>query len=229
MTKYKQVYRDILHNIENDLYENKLPSEKKLADDYQVSINTLRKALSILVDNGYIISRHGSGYYLSNHKNFNSLKLKSLGNTYQHKDITSRIIHFKIIQADAVEARNLNVALGTAIFSIKRLRLIDKKPYILENTIIPVSLFPTINAEVFSGSFYEYIRKETSHRIKRAYKDISTEYPNADLCKIFKLKEPRPLLVIENYVYFSDGTQFEYSYNIHLDKKLSLAVNVENL
>ncbi len=226
MTKYKQVARDLINNIEKGIYTEKIPSEKKLANDYQVSINTLRKALSILVDKGYIIPRHGSGYYLNRHKNFDSLKLKSLGITYNNQNVTSKVIFFKLIQANEIEACNLNVEIGTAIFAIKRLRLINNLPTILENTIVPVSLFPTLNADVFTGSFYEYITNNTQHRVSRAYKDISAIYPNEDLCDILNLSEPRALLAIENYVYLNDGTQFEYSYNIHVDDKLSLAVNV---
>ncbi len=43
MTKYKQVARDLINNIEKGIYTEKIPSEKKLANDYQVSINTYAK------------------------------------------------------------------------------------------------------------------------------------------------------------------------------------------
>lgn len=227
MTKYQQVFEKIIDNIEGGLYnvENKLPSEKYLAEEFNVSINTLRKSLSLLIENGYIISRHGSGYYLSTHKNFNSLKLKSLGTTYGDRDIASKLLTFEIVQASDEQATKLNVDKGEAIFHITRLRLIDRKPLHLEDTIIPVRLFPTLNKEVFLDSFYNYIEDSSPHKISRAFKDISAVMPSQEVCDILEIETAYPLLVVENYVYLNSGEQFEYSYNYHLDKKLSVSTS----
>lgn len=227
MTKYQQVFEKIIDNIEGGLYnvENKLPSEKHLAEEFNVSINTLRKSLSLLIENGYIISRHGSGYYLSTHKNFNSLKLKSLGTTYGDRDIASKLLTFEIVQASEEQATKLNVDKGEAIFHITRLRLIDRKPLHLEDTIIPVRLFPTLNKEVFLDSFYNYIEDSSPHKISRAFKDISAVMPSQEVCDILEIETAYPLLVVENYVYLNSGEQFEYSYNYHLDKKLSVSTS----
>ncbi len=229
MTKYQIVYNNIVNNIENDLYKktNKLPSEKALSDELGVSINTIRKALSLLIENGYVISRHGSGYFISTHKNFNILKLKSLGTTYKNKNITSKILRFEIIRAGIIEAENLNVEVGEAIYAIKRLRLVRDKPTILENTIVPVKLFPTLTKSIFEGSFYTYIDEHSPHKIDRAIKDISPIIPSQDVAKILQTTCDNPLLVIENYVYLKSGEQFEYSYNIHVDEKLSLPISAQ--
>lgn len=228
MTKYQQAYYTIIQNIESDLYKetNKLPSEKTLAEELAVSINTIRKALSMLIENGYITSRHGSGYYISSHKNFNILKLKSLGTTYKNRNVNSKILNFEIIRANETEASNLNVDIGEAIYAIKRLRLVEGKPTILENTIVPVKLFPTLTREVFEGSFYTYIEDDTPYKIDRAIKDISPIIPEQAVIEILEVEFNKPLLVIENYVYLKSGEQFEYSYNIHVDEKLSLPITV---
>ncbi|WOO88196.1 GntR family transcriptional regulator [Mollicutes bacterium LVI A0039] len=227
MTKYQSVYYTLAQKIESGVYkeEGKLPSERSISEELDVSINTVRKALSLLIENGYINSRHGSGYYISTHKNFNVLKLKSLGTTYKNRNVKSKVLNYNIIRASEIEAENLNVDVGEAIFSVKRLRLIEGKPAILENTIIPVKLFPTLDKTVFEGSFYKYIEEISPYKIDRAIKDISPIVPDKDLANILEVDENKPLLVIENYVYLTTGEQFEYSYNIHVDEKLSLPIN----
>lgn len=227
MTKYQQVFEQIVSNIDEGLYDqdNKLPSEKFLADQFDVSINTLRKSLSLLIENGYIISRHGSGYYLSSHKNFNSLKLKSLGVTYGERNISSKVLQFEIVQANSEQANKLNVEIGEAIFHINRLRLVDNEPIHLEDTIVPVKLFPTLNEAVFHDSFYSYIDEYSPYKVSRAFKDISAVMPDSKICELLEIENPHPLLVIENYVYLHTGEQFEYSYNYHLDKKLSVSTS----
>lgn len=228
MKKYQYVYNKLVEQIDGGLYlvGDKLPSEISLAEQFQVSKNTLRKALSLLIENGYISSRHGSGYYITDHKNFNILKLKTLGVTYQYRNVTSKILKFEIIHAGKIEAQNLGIDENEAIFSIKRVRYMDDKPTILENTIVPVRLFPSLTREVFEGSFYEYIANETPHKVDRAIKDISPINPSPEICQILELEHPKPLLTIENYVYLSTGEQFEYSYNIHLDEKISLPISI---
>ena len=39
----------------------KLPSENELAQEYEISRHTVRKALAILVTDGYITTKHGKG------------------------------------------------------------------------------------------------------------------------------------------------------------------------
>lgn len=227
MTKYQQVFEKIIEQIEQGVYnkDNKLPSEKYLSEQYDVSINTLRKSLSLLIENGYIISRHGSGYYLSTHKNFNSLKLKSLGVRYGNRNVSSKVLKFEIIQANVEQAENLNVEIGEAVFHINRLRLVDGNPIHLEDTIVPVKLFPTLNETVFHESFYNYIDEFSPHKVVRAFKDISTVIPPSEVCLLLNTPAEKPLLVVENYVYLHSGEQFEYSYNYHLDNKLSISTS----
>lgn len=227
MTKYQSVYYSLINDIEAGVFgdSGKLPSERCISEELNVSINTVRKALSMLIESGYINSRHGSGYYISNHQNFNVLKLKSLGRTYKDRNVQSKLLNFEIIRAQPTEAKNLNVEVGEAIYAIKRLRFVERKPSILENTIIPVKLFPTLTEDVFSGSFYSYIEEITPHKIDRAIKDISACNPGKDVTDLLEVPKGTAMLIIENYVYLKTGEQFEYSYNIHVDNKFSLPIN----
>ena len=61
------VYQNIINLLKNRLNSaiynigDLLPSEKELAELYDVSRNTLRKALKVLEEEGMIERRHGSG------------------------------------------------------------------------------------------------------------------------------------------------------------------------
>lgn len=227
MTKYTQIYNLIVSDILSGKYSDtqKLKSEKEYSIEYGVSINTIRKALNNLIVAGYVVSRHGSGYYLSEHSNFNTLQLKSLYDIHNANKITSKLVDFQICQANQEQADKLNVEPGCAIYSIKRIRSIDNIPSLIERTIIPVQIFPTLRSTVFDSSFYNYIEEESEHKLDRAIKDISAIVADEKICKIFTNKKVGdPLLVIENYGFLTDGQQFEYSYNIHIDEKLSISV-----
>lgn len=72
---------------------DKLPSENELSAKYQVSRQTVRKALSILENAGYIYAEHGRGTFCSElvHKNRNSKNI-AVVTTYLSDYIFPRVI-----------------------------------------------------------------------------------------------------------------------------------------
>lgn len=67
MTKEALLENSLLNHIASDnlLVGDRLPSERQMATDFNVSRNTLRSALRRLEAKGIISSRRGSGYYLA--------------------------------------------------------------------------------------------------------------------------------------------------------------------
>lgn len=65
--KYVQIEEDLKELIFSDKIQpgDKLPSENTLADKYQVSRQTVRKALNELIHEGYVYAEHGRGTFCS--------------------------------------------------------------------------------------------------------------------------------------------------------------------
>lgn len=64
MKKYFELYQTIKNKIISGEYKTKLPSKRVMADMTGYSLITVEKAYSILADEGYIISKERSGYYV---------------------------------------------------------------------------------------------------------------------------------------------------------------------
>ena len=64
--KYQSVANSLRLEIENGLYNSKqlLPTEQLLCQRFQISRQTVRRALSVLEDEGLITRRQGSGSHL---------------------------------------------------------------------------------------------------------------------------------------------------------------------
>ncbi len=64
---YQRIYEDLFRDISNGVYssDERLPSEKELAERYQVSRITSKKALEILEENGYITRAPGRGSFIN--------------------------------------------------------------------------------------------------------------------------------------------------------------------
>src|SRR5699024_5670924 len=63
MNKFHDIYLDLKLKIDTFEYPtgSLLPSEKNLAQQYGVSRETIRKALALLLDSGYIQKQQGKG------------------------------------------------------------------------------------------------------------------------------------------------------------------------
>lgn len=64
---YQQVYQQIVESVESGIYRmgDRLPSIRKFATDLGVSRNTVEQAYTLLVQEGYVDSRPGSGYFIN--------------------------------------------------------------------------------------------------------------------------------------------------------------------
>lgn len=70
LTKYEEIARTIKAEIMNGEYQigTPLPTEEQLTKQYNVSRQTIRRMMDLLVDEGLIERRHGSGNYVKSSK-----------------------------------------------------------------------------------------------------------------------------------------------------------------
>ncbi|MCP1110524.1 GntR family transcriptional regulator [Ohessyouella blattaphilus] len=67
MAKYKELYNHIVNSIKDGTYKtkDKLPTEMELCNNFQISRQTVRRALIELSEHGYICRIKGSGSYVT--------------------------------------------------------------------------------------------------------------------------------------------------------------------
>lgn len=70
--KYLTIYKHLKNSILNGEYEpnTKLPSKRVMADRYGCSVITIETAYNLLIDEGYIISKERSGYFVCHFDSF---------------------------------------------------------------------------------------------------------------------------------------------------------------
>lgn len=143
---YDQLVDLLKEKIETELEPNtKLESERELSNRYGLSRTTVRLALQELEKMGYIYRCHGKGTYVSDlskkAKNITSAysfteQMKALG-----KQPKTVILEFETIEANKYFASKLQVSIGEPLYKMKRLRLADDEPMMLERTYLPVKKF----------------------------------------------------------------------------------------
>jgi len=120
--KYLAIYQKIKQQILDGEYKvnEKIPSSPILAEEFDVSVLTIKKALDLLVRDGYIIRRRGSGTVVQDwHQQEKARMIQTLTGTkaVYGSEVESKIIEFVIVGADVTIAGNWG--LQPAILSIK--------------------------------------------------------------------------------------------------------------
>lgn len=143
---------DLLRNkIRMDMApHSKLPSERALAESYGVSRNTVRAALAKLEMTGVIYRSRGRGTFVANP----AAEPTDLAETYsfseqmadQGRRANSRVLYLQQFPANDYIVEHLHVPLGTPTYKLKRIRLADEVPLMVERTFLPADRFPKLKA-----------------------------------------------------------------------------------
>ncbi|HBU5855616.1 GntR family transcriptional regulator [Klebsiella pneumoniae] len=173
-----------------------LPGEKKLAEEFGVARMTIRKAIDLLVDWGLVVRRHGSGTYVArkdvHHETSNLTGLAEVLRK-QGKEVVSQVLAFEVMPAPPAIASLLRIKIDERIYFSRRVRYVDGKPLMLEDSYMPVKLFRNLSLSHLEGSKFDYIEKECGIIISGNYETLT------------------PLLRITSLSYSDSGEFLNYS------------------
>ncbi|MBD1379597.1 trehalose operon repressor [Metabacillus arenae] len=225
VNKFKVIFQEIANQIKSgDLEPNKtLPSEHELAEQYGTSRETIRKALTLLAQNGFIQKIKGKGsvvldmrkmsFPVSGLVSFKELA-KNLG-----KASKTRVHEFGLIKADAFLKQQLNASSKDEIWKVVRSREIDGEKIILDKDFLMKKYIPLLTKEVCENSIYEYIEQDLGLKISFAKKEIVVEECTDEDRGYLDIDDFQHIVVVKNYVYLDDTSLFQYTESRHrLDK-----------
>ncbi|HCP1394748.1 TPA: GntR family transcriptional regulator [Escherichia coli] len=191
-----------------------LPGEKKLAEEFAVSRMTIRKAIDLLVAWGLVVRRHGSGTYLVRkdvlHQTASLTGLVEVLKR-QGKMVTSQVLIFEIMPAPPAIASQLRIQINEQIYFSRRVRFVEGKPLMLEDSYMPVKLFRNLSLQHLEGSKFEYIEQECGILIGGNYESLTPVLADRLLARQMKVAEHTPLLRITSLSYSESGEFLNYS------------------
>lgn len=220
-TKFQEV-RDYLKQqiLENRYPDFKLPNERALSDELQVSRSTIRKAISLLSDEGLVFKKERSGIFINqltqqNYQNFKTQRKGPSGLTNSFSDtdkkITTKLIHFDVIKAPEIVRQSLLLNEDDFVYFIKRVREIDGQPVILEHDYIPVFIAPRLSKSAAENSLVNYAKKELGIIPVNSYLFISSEPSSEEDRTYLALKQNEPVSVLKEIVFSEKGSPFLFS------------------
>jgi GntR family transcriptional regulator of bglA len=221
-------YKEIADRLEKEIQEGKfnqtkkLPTEEEMIKEFEVSRNTIRKAVTQLVNRGYIYQVQGSGMFLREESvtdYINLGSLRGLTEDLKSKKVETKVLSLHVVEADELTAKGLRCAPETKLYYVKRLRIVDDEPFSIEISYFKKDVVPYLNEEIASSSIYSYLIDDLKLNIGFADKVINCEKTDEESAALLHIDPFDPALIIENTVCLTNGTIFEWSKSIfHFQK-----------
>lgn len=223
--KYLLIYEEIAKQIQEGHYHAKtiLPSENEFADMYQTSRETIRKALNLLAQNGFIQKIRGKGSLVLDLKRHQFpisglISFKELAKNMGGKAKTT-VDGFDLEHAGRDIARELNVDNDEMVWKVKRVRHIDEERVILDKDFIVERHVPGLSRQKCENSIFEYIEQELDKKISFAKKEFTVEEPSEEDRELLDMEGFHAIVIVKNYIYFDDATLFQYTESRHRPDK----------
>lgn len=182
-----------------------LPAEPELAAELGVSQGTVRKALAALERRHLIERRQGRGTTVTQHT----------GDTARHhffrlRDLRGGAVGSRIQvvscapgTATAAEAAALRLREGAPVFHMRRIRLLEGRPRIVEHCVLSAALVPGFAMEPGEPPTELYVHLQRAHgvTIGRAEEELFAGAADAETAAVLGKPPGTPLLMVQRTAY----------------------------
>lgn len=219
--KYDLIYQGLVERIEHEEWGvgQLLPSENELKDQYQTSRETIRKALNLLSQNGYIQKVRGKGSVIIERNKFDFpvsglVSFKELAVKID-QDVKTIVHDLSLLKPDKFLQNQLHVTKHEKVWHVTRAREFSGERVILDKDFLIKSKVPALTTDICQDSIYAYLENELDLTISFAKKEITVEEPTEEDYQLLDLEAFNNIVVIKNYVYLDDATLFQYTESRH--------------
>lgn len=217
---YDQLVDLLREKIEHELEPGDLlPSERELSERYGLSRTTVRLALKELETLGLISRKHGKGTFVSDISRETTNLMGSYSFTEQMRNMgrTPRtvILDFEVREATKSVAERLGVRLGDRVYRMKRLRLADDVPMMVERTYMPVGEFVSLTLEDVSAKpLYDIIEQDYHEKIRAAEEEFYASIARNGDAMALGIPEGAPVLKLIRSTYSDKNMVIEYTHSV---------------
>ncbi|RYD47957.1 MAG: GntR family transcriptional regulator [Sphingomonadales bacterium] len=210
---YLQLQKGLRNAIENRVVQadSAIPTERELAEEFDISRITVRKAVDGLVSDGLLSRRRGAGTFVVAprvEKNFSRLTSFSEDMVSRGRRPHSAWVSKSEGAVTPEEAMSLGVSPGTSVYRFHRLRFADDLPMALEFSTVPGYCLASVDA--VGASLYEAL-DQAGHLPVRALQRLRAINFSAEHAEALGVATGDAGLFIERRGFLVDGRTAEFT------------------
>ncbi len=206
------LYQQLIDEIQNMIFQgelsegDRLMTETELSEAYGVSRITVRKAIEFLVEEGILIKKQGIGTFVAQKKLRRKMDV-FMGFTrsceLDGKKPGTKLLSTELARADAKDRERLKLHGSEKILKIRRIRLTDDVPVIIEENHFPQK-YAFLLGEDLENSLYQML---SDHGIQMGggNRRVSICPATEEEAQILGVAAGDPLLFMQDWCVSSEG------------------------
>lgn len=213
-TKSERLRQHLVEVIDQGLEpHSKLPTERDLATEFDVSRLTVRRALDRLEHEGLVYRVQGAGTFVAAPRITKSVELTSFSEDMRARGLEpgSSVLVTETIPAGARLGAKLRVSPSDDVFHIRRARTADGEPMALEDSYLNPRLFPGLIDNVGSDSLYRILETEYGMRIEWAEQSIHASVLEPDEAALLGAPPFSPAFYVTRTSFDAQDRAVEYA------------------
>ncbi|MBM6687467.1 UTRA domain-containing protein [Collinsella tanakaei] len=221
--RYDAIFRDLRDTIEDGTYpfQSFLPSEAELTRYYTCSHNTLRRALGLLREQGYVQPVHGKGvrvvFQKTERETFSVGQIESFreAGRRSHFRAETRVVDIHHLTATEQIATAYGFEEGVDLTYVERVRVIHDEALIRDCSLFLTEVVPDITEDIARSSIYEYMEHTLGITIAMSKRTITGERANERDRALLDLDGVDYLAVVDNRTFDAQGILIECTQSRH--------------
>lgn len=216
---FQPLYKQVEDHVRQLIIEQRwklgevLPNEFKLAEEFNVSQGTVRKALNCLTEANVLERKQGVGTYISEHTEKNALyRFFPLVSDEGKTELPSSEVLTLSVQITPKEvADELHLKANEEVIFLARKREINGEICILEDIYLPVKYFKGFVEEPeIPHTLYHFYQTKYLHSVQETSDKIKAVLASTEDAILLGINENDPLLMFTRVAKTLDGKFIEY-------------------
>lgn len=223
--KGEQLQEILEERVEGCEPGQRLPSERRLAEQYGVARMTVRGVLDRLAAQGLVHRAQGQGTFVSEPRVAQPSTLTSFTEDMHARGLrpTSIVLAQEVVPAPQAMAVRLELAPGSPLVRIERVRRGDDDPVALERTHLPATRFPGLeDVDLAAASLYETLARDYGCELATSEQRIGAITLSPAEAHLLHTDRRTPALRIERVTRDRDGTAVEFVRSVYRGDRFEL-------
>ena len=198
---------------------DKLPSERDLSKQLQVSRMTVRHAMNALYLRGVLHRERGRGTFIAEPKLEEPTNiLFSFSESMLRKGIVpgALLLCLQRIPATRSVSEDLQVDLGQDVYYVNRLRLANEEPMVIEHSYFPAARCPGLEKhDLETQSIYSILESVYGISLAQASQSYEPTVANEEESNLLKIPLGAPLMLVRRTAFDTQGRPVEHAKDLY--------------
>lgn len=229
---YVQLYNILRKKIDKSEWPvgSQIPTEEDLCKTYKISKATVRLAVLELVRHGYLTRQQGKGTFVCKRiipegltmlTSFKELMLEA------GIDFSTKVLAQTVMMPTEDLDFKLAIPEDKHVIYLKRLRISDNEPILLQESFIPYHICPPmLEEDIANSSLFELFEKKHGIKITKVKDYIEIAYLNKEESTLLDRPDGSPALLLEQHFY-SGETQIMYTRSINRSDRFRFSLEFD--